>query len=196
MPDLKIEVTYFEKGGPENTDNALNIAKKYADQFNIKDIIAASTTGTTAEKLAEVFNTEIINVVIVTHAYYFTGSNLRQEFPEEKMEELKKKGLKFHCGTHSMSGIERAIRIKKEAWQFVDLLAKIIGGKFSQGTKVCIEIASTVCDAGLIPDLDRDIICVGGTGRGADTVCLIKPAPTSEFKNLRVKAILAKPFNF
>ena len=35
-----------------------------------------------------------------------------------------------------------------------------------------------------------------GTGRGADTVCLIKPAPTSEFKNLKVKAILAKPFNF
>ena len=193
MPDLKIEVTYFEKGGPENTDNALNIAKKYADQFNVKDIIAASTTGTTAEKLANVFNIEQYNVVIVTHAYYFTGRNLRQEFPEEKMELLKNKGLKFHCGTHSMSGIERSIRIKKEAWQFVDLLAKILGAHFSMGVKVCIEIAATVCDAGLIPDLDRDIICIGGTGRGADTVCLIRPAPTSEFKNMRVKAILAKP---
>lgn len=193
MPDLKIEVTYFEQGGPENTENALNIAKKYADQFDIKDIIAASTTGTTAEKLTEVFNTEIFNVVIVTHAYYFTGRALRQEFPEEKMELLKNKGLKFHCGTHSMSGIERAIRIKKEAWQFVDLLAKILGAHFSMGVKVCIEIAATVCDAGLIPDLDRDIICIGGTGRGADTVCLIRPAPTSEFKTMRVKAILAKP---
>jgi len=193
MPDLKIEVTYFEKGGPENTDNALNIAKKYADQFNIKDIIAASTTGTTAEKLVDVFNTELFNIVIVTHAYYFTGRNLRQEFPEEKMELLKNKGLKFHCGTHSMSGIERAIRIKKEAWQFVDLLAKFLGAHFSMGVKVCIEIAATACDAGLIPDLDRDIICIGGTGRGADSVCLIRPAPTSEFKNMRVKAILAKP---
>ena len=193
MPDLKIEVTYFEKGGPGNTDNALNIAKKYADQFNIKDIIAASTTGTTAEKLTEVFDTNIFNVVIVTHAYYFTGSSLRPEFPEEKIESLKNKGLKFHCGTHSMSGIERAIRLKKEAWQFVDLLAKILGAHFSMGVKVCIEIAATVCDAGLIPDLDRDIICIGGTGRGADTVCLIHPAPTSEFKSMRVKAILAKP---
>lgn len=193
MPDLKIEVTYFEKGGPGNTDNALNIAKKYADQFNIKDIIAASTTGTIAEKLTEVFDTNIFNVVIVTHAYYFTGSSLRQEFPEEKMESLKNKGLKFHCGTHSMSGIERAIRLKKEAWQFVDLLAKFLGAHFSMGVKVCIEIAATVCDAGLIPDLDRDIICIGGTGRGADTVCLIRPAPTSEFKSMRIKAILAKP---
>ena len=69
-----------------------------------------------------------------------------------------------------------------------------MAGIFFWGIKVCIEIATTVCDAGLIPDLDRDIICVGGTGRGADTVCLIKPSPTSEFKNLKVKAILAKPF--
>ena len=129
----------------------------------------------------------------MTHAYYFVGRDIRQEFDEELMEELKNKGLKFHCGTHAMSGIERGIRLKKEAWQFVDLLAKMLGWHFGQGVKVCIEIASTACDAGLIPDLNRDILCVGGTGRGADTVCLIKPAPTSEFKNLRVKAILAKP---
>ncbi len=193
MPDLKIEVTYFEKGGPGNTDSALSIAKKYADQFNIKDIIVASTTGTTAEKLTEVFNAEVFNIVIVTHAYYFTGSGLRQEFPEDKMELLKNKGLKFHCGTHALSGVERGIRINKQAWIFVDLLAKIIGAHFSMGVKVCIEIAATVCDAGLIPDLERDIICIGGTGRGADTVCLIRPAPTSEFKSMRVKAILAKP---
>lgn len=193
MADLNIEVTYFEKGGPEHTDKALEIAKKYADQFGIKDIILASTTGTTAEKALNVFNLDTFNVVVITHAYYFTGSNLRQEFPEDKMEELKKKGLKFHCGTHSMSGIERGIRLKKEAWQFIDLLAKIVAFQFSPGVKVCIEIACTTVDAGLIPDLDRDVICIAGTGRGADTVCLIKPAPTSEFKDLRVKAILAKP---
>ncbi|MHA1195606.1 MAG: pyruvate kinase alpha/beta domain-containing protein, partial [Promethearchaeota archaeon] len=125
--------------------------------------------------------------------YYFVNKSVRQEFPENKMEELKKKGLKFHIGTHAMSGIERGLRLKKEAWLFVDLLAKMLGYHFSQGVKVCIEIASTICDAGLIPDLDRDIIAVGGTGRGADTVCLIRPAPTSDFKSLRVKAILAKP---
>ncbi|MFX0141963.1 MAG: hypothetical protein ACFFDN_50465 [Candidatus Hodarchaeota archaeon] len=112
------------------------------------------------------------------------------------MESLKNKGLKFHVGTHSMSGIERGLRLKKEAWMFVDLLAKMLGFHFCQGVKVCIEIAATVCDAGLIPDLDRNIICIAGTGRGADTVCLIKPASTYEFKQLRVKAILAKPFNF
>ncbi|MFX0072542.1 MAG: hypothetical protein ACFFAO_15765 [Candidatus Hermodarchaeota archaeon] len=196
MTDLKIEITYFEKAGPINTDNALKIAKKYAEKFNIKDIILASTTGIVAEKAYEVFDINTYNVAIITHAYYFVNSQLRQEFPEEKIEALKQKGLKIHIGTHAMSGIERGIRLKKEAWIFVDLLAKMLGFHFCQGVKVCIEIAATACDAGLIPDLDRDIICVGGTGQGADTVCLIKPAPTSEFKSLRVKAILAKPFNF
>ena len=193
MTDLKLEVTYFEKGGPQNTDRALEIAKNYAEQLKIKDIVLASTTGTVAEKVLEFFDPNEYNVVIITHAYYFTGSKLRQEFPEDKLELLRKKGLKLHSSTHAMSGIERGIRLNKEAWQFVDLLAKMIGWQFSQGVKVCIEIASTTCDAGLIPDLNRNIICVGGTGRGADTVCLIKPAPTSEFKNLRVKAILCKP---
>ena len=193
MSDLNLEVTYFEKGGPQNTEKALEIAKKYADQFNIKDIVIASTTGTTAEKAAEIFNLKDYNIMIVTHAYYFVNSTTRQEFPEEKLNSLKELGFKFHIGTHSMSGIERGIRLKKEAWQFVDLLAKMLGYHFSQGVKVCIEISATICDAGLIPDLERDIIAVGGTGRGADTVCLIKPAPTSDFKNLRVKAILAKP---
>ena len=196
MADLNVEVTYFEKAGPANTENALKIAKKYADQFGIKDIVMASTTGTTAEKSLDIFDPETYNLMVITHSYYFTGSKNRQEFPEDKLGELKDKGLKFHIGTHAMSGIERGLRIKREAWIFVDLLAKMLGWHFCQGVKVCIEISSTVCDAGLIPDLDREIIAIGGTGRGADTVCLIKPAPTSEFKDLRVKAILAKPLNF
>ncbi len=193
MTDLSVEATYFEKGGPQNTDKALEIAKKYAKKFGINDIIIASTTGMTAEKAAEIFDSEKFNIIIVTHAYYFVNNTIRQEFPEDKLEFLKKKGLKFHIGTHSMSGIERGLRIGKEAWMFVDLLAKLLGWHFSQGIKVCIEISATICDAGLIPDLNRDIIAIAGMGKGADTVCLIKPAPTSEFKNLRVKAILCKP---
>ena len=193
MADLNIEVTYFEKPGPPNTDKALAVAKKYADQLNIKGIIVASTTGNTAEKIVEVFNPREYNIVVITHSFYFVNAKVRQEFPEEKMEEIRNKGVKVYSGTHSMSGIERGIRIKKEPWIFVDLLAKVIREQFSQGTKVCIELASMAVDAGLIENLENDVICIAGTGRGADTVCLIKPAPTSEFMNLRVKAILAKP---
>ena len=193
MADLNLEVTYFEKPGPLNTDKALEIAKKFADKLNIKDIIIASTTGGNAEKIVKVFDPNNYNIVVITHSYYFVNSNVRQEFPEEKIDEIRNKGVKLYSGTHSMSGIERGIRIKKEPWIFVDLLAKVIRDQFSQGTKVCIELACMAADAGLIESLDKDIICIAGTGRGADTVCILKPAPTSEFMNLRVKAILAKP---
>jgi len=193
MADLNLEVTYFETGGPHNTDKALKIAKKYADQFAVRDIIMASTTGTTAEKSLDVFDPNEYNLVVVTHSYYFAGVNNRQEFPEEKMAELKNKGLKFFIGTHAFAGPERSMRISIKQWGPVELLAKYLRTNFSQGMKVCMEIAIMAVDAGLIKDIERDIICIGGTGRGADTVCLIKPAPTSLFDRLRVKAILAKP---
>ena len=71
-------------------------------------------------------------------------------------------------------------------------MAKYFRTLFSQGIKVCMEIVIMAVDAGLIGNIERDVISIGGTGRGADIVCPIKPAATSLFDQLRVKAILAK----
>lgn len=193
MTDLNIEVTYFEKGGPQNTEKALQIAKKYADQFNVKEIVIASTKGTTASKSLEIFNPKKYNIVVITHSYYFVGLENRQEFSEDLMENLREQGLKIFSGTHAMAGIERSMRISLNQWLPIEILAKYLRTSFSQGVKVCMEIATMAADAGLINNLDEDIICIGGSGRGADTVCLIKAMPTSSFDKMRVKAILAKP---
>jgi hypothetical protein len=193
MTDLNIEVVYFEKGGPQNTDKALEIAKKYADQFEIKDIIIASTTGKTASKSLDYFNPKKYNIVIITHSYYFGGLNKRQEFPEDLKETLQEQGLKVFSGIHAMAGIERSLRKSLNQWLPIEILAKYLRTNFSQGIKVCMEIACMAADAGLIKDLEKDVISLGGTGRGTDTVCLIKAMPTSLFDQLRVKAILAKP---
>lgn len=193
MTDLNIEVTYFEKGGAHNTDKALEIARKYADQFNIKDIIVASTTGMTATKAIEIFSPQKYNLVVITHSYYFVGLNKRQEFPEDQLSALKAKGVNIFTGTHALAGPERSLRLSLKQWGPIEIMAKYLREHFSQGTKVCIEMAVMAADAGLIEDIEKDIICVAGTGRGADTVCLIQPAPTSLFDRLRVKAILAKP---
>jgi len=190
---LKSFVTYFEKPGRENTDKALEIAKKYAEQLNVKDIIMASTTGLVAEKAISIFDPKEYNLIVVTHSYYFIGVNKRQEFPEEKISDLRKRGVTVFIGTHALAGPERSIRSSLNQWGPVELIAKYLRTQFSQGTKVCMEIATMAVDAGLIADLERDVICIGGTGRGADTVCLIKPAPTGLFDKLRVKAILCKP---
>ena len=66
---------------------------------------------------------------------------------------------------------------------------------FGQGTKVCAEIALMAADAGLIP-VDKDVVCIGGTGRGADTAWLVKPTNTSNFTELKMRACICKPLNF
>jgi hypothetical protein len=193
MADLTVEVIYFEKGGSHNTDKALEIAKKYADQFSVRDIIIASTTGMTAEMSLMYFSPDKYNVVIMTHSYYFAGLDKPQEFSSEKRKELTDKGLKIFSTTHALAAVSRSFRISLKQWMPVEIMAKFLRDNFSQGVKVCMEIATMAADAGLITDISKDVICVGGTGRGADTVCLIKPMPTSMFDKLRVKAILAKP---
>ncbi|MFH1113612.1 MAG: hypothetical protein V1792_06790, partial [Pseudomonadota bacterium] len=63
---------------------------------------------------------------------------------------------------------------------------------FGQGVKVAVEISMEACDAGLVPE-GEDIVCVAGTGRGADTVAVIRAHPSNRFLDVRVKQILAKP---
>ena len=58
--------------------------------------------------------------------------------------------------------------------------------------KVAVEIAAMAADAGLIP-VDRDIISIAGTGRGADTAIVIKPENSSRLFNITIKEIIAKP---
>ena len=65
---------------------------------------------------------------------------------------------------------------------------------FGQGTKVCVEIAAMALDAGLVP-FGEDVLAVGGTGRGADTACIIRPAYTADILATRVREIVCKPWD-
>jgi hypothetical protein len=47
-------------------------------------------------------------------------------------------------------------------------------------------------DAGLIPE-EEEVLAVAGTGRGADTVMVIKSAVSKRFLDLKVLEIRAKP---
>ena len=66
---------------------------------------------------------------------------------------------------------------------------------FGQGTKVCAEIAMMAADAGLVP-ITQDVVCIAGTGRGADTAWVIQPANSQAFPKIRMRACLCKPLNF
>lgn len=60
-------VTYFEKPGPENTSQCLDIVKTAIKDFRYKHIVVASTSGATGELFAEGLKDKGINLVVVTH---------------------------------------------------------------------------------------------------------------------------------
>ncbi|MEX2689145.1 MAG: hypothetical protein Q6351_002325, partial [Candidatus Njordarchaeum guaymaensis] len=63
---------------------------------------------------------------------------------------------------------------------------------FGEGTKVCVEIVLMAADAGLI-SMENDVIAIAGTGIGADTALVIKPAHPSNVFDLTIREIICKP---
>ncbi|MFX0133333.1 MAG: pyruvate kinase alpha/beta domain-containing protein [Candidatus Hodarchaeota archaeon] len=194
MSELKS--VYFEKAGKDNTEETLKIAKKFAEKKGIKDIVVASTVGETGVQAAKIFPTNDYNLVVVTHSYGFM-KNIKQELDDNNRAILEKNNVKILSGTHAFSGVERAFRtgLKPQIWFPVELMAKTIRSVFGEGTKVCMEIAIMAADAGLI-DMESDVICIGGTGRGADTALILKPAYSSYFLKMKVREIICKPRDF
>ena len=174
---------YFEDGGKQHTEKSLEIAKKYADENGIKSIVVASTRGETAEKAAEVFSDK--NLIVVTHVTGFSGEN-EQQFDKGLREKLEEKGVKFVGGAHAFGGVNRAVENSPGS-----IVANTLR-MFCQGIKVCVEIALEAADMGYVRT-DEDVLSISGTGKGADTVAVIKPANSRNLFNLRVKKILAKP---
>lgn len=188
MSSVERKTVYFSNCGEENTDTLLKLVKTYAQEEGIKDIVVASTTGYTGVKASKTFKG--LNVIVVTHHTGFSNPN-QNELEEENRKKIIENGAKILTTTHALSGIERAIRKKFATIMPLEIMAHTLR-LFGEGTKVCVEIATMACDAGLISE-NKEIIVIAGTGHGADTALVIKPACTSRFFDLEVREIIAKP---
>ena len=191
MSFIEKKVAYFQTAGEQNTDTLLKKVKEYVEREGVKNIVVASTTGETGAKASRIFKG--YNLVVVTHCFGFQKPG-ETELKEEFKEEILKNGAKIFTGTHALSSVERAIRKDFGTIQPLELIANTLR-LMGEGTKVCVEITLMAADAGLIP-VDKDVVAVAGTGRGADTALRIKPANTGRFFDLRIREVIAKPSNF
>ncbi|MBI4688582.1 MAG: hypothetical protein HY756_12555 [Nitrospirae bacterium] len=182
--------TYFEKPGAENTSQCLEIVKSAIKDFNYRHVVVASTAGVTAQLFTDALKHSGINLVIVTHSYGFKESN-SMEMPEEVKREIQVSGAKVYTGTMITHSLETALA-QKFSGVYPTTLVSLSLRRFGEGVKVCCEIAMMAADAGLIPE-GEEIIAVAGTGRGADTVTVIRSAVSKRFLDLKVLEILAKP---
>jgi hypothetical protein len=191
MSEVERKTLYFTSSGQANTDVLLKHAKEYAQANGVSNVVVASTTGETGVKASEIFKG--FNVVVVTHHTGFSEPGV-QELTEENRQVILKNGARILTATHALSSVERAIRKDLGTVQPLELIAHALR-RLGEGTKVCVEITLMAADAGLIP-VDKDIIAIAGSDRGADTALLIKPANASRFFDLKIREIIAKPREF
>ncbi len=176
----------WEKRGRRNTDATVEAVIAKAEELGIKHIVVASNTGETAEK----FFDQGLEVICVTHQVGYVKPG-EDEMSTEARVNLAAAGVKVFTSTHLLAGVNRAMRFKFEGVYPNEVVAsalRILG----QGYKVCVEVSVMALDAGLIP-YGEEIIAVGGTGRGADTACVILPAHSSQFFDTVVKEIICMP---
>jgi len=182
------EIVYFESAGRENTLETLRAAKKRAMELGIRDVVVASTSGETGVKACEIFNG--FNLIIARHHTGFMEPGV-QEMKPELEKKILEAGARILTCTHALAGVERGMRKRFGIRGPVELIAEALR-LFGEGMKVCVEIAVMAADAGLIP-IDRNVICVAGTGHGADTAIVVKPAHSSNFFDLKIVEIIAMP---
>ena len=180
--------TYFEEKGEANTDKTLEAAKRRAEELGIKDVVVASTRGYTGVKAVEAFKG--YNVVVVTHSQGFREPG-KQELTEENREKIEAGGGRVLTTGHALGGVGRAMRRKFDTLGPSELVANTLR-MLGQGMKVVVECAAMAADSGMIP-MDGDIISIGGSGRGADTAVVLRPAHISDIFDTYVREIVAKP---
>jgi len=182
----------FDLPGTENTGKTINIAIEEAKKRQISHVVIASNTGDSVFALMEEAKRQSYNgrFVCVTHVYGFTESG-KNELSDENRSKLEEQGVRVCTAAHALSGAERSLSRKFQGVYPVEIIAHTLR-MFGQGTKVCVEVAAMVLDAGLIPH-GVPVMALGGTVRGADTAAILTPGYTNAVLDTKIHEILCKP---
>jgi len=187
---MKKSITYFEKAGSDNTDETIKLAYERALELKTRDIVVASTHGGTALKVAETFRDTRFNIVAVTICEGYKSEGWAMS--KEERTKLQAKGIKVLTGIHALGDdVSSAFTEKFGGKSFNEVVAQTLY-RFCQGMKVCVEIVLMAADAGLI-SVNREAIAIAGTGDGADTAIVVKPAYPRKFLDLKINEVIAKP---
>jgi len=189
------KIWYFEKPGEANTADAARFAIERAKELGLKTIVVASTSGKTAEVFSSAMKGSGLSLIVVSHVMGFAKPG-EWEFSAEIAERLRGQGVKIVTGTHALSGLERAISRSPKigGGSRSEAIAESLRRTVAVGLKVAVECILIAADQGAI-GISEEVIAVGGTATGADTVCVIKPAHTGNFFDLQVREIVAMPRN-
>jgi hypothetical protein len=179
-------ILYFEEGGKANTDATLEFVRERVEALGIRQVVLASTHGFTAKRAAALLGDIDVELIAVSICAGF--DDVGWTMTDEERASVEALGVKVLTTMHALGDdVSEAFtnaapnRIVRETLY-----------RFSQGMKVAVEVALMAADAGLL-DMSREIVAVAGTGEGADTALVLKPAYPRKFKQLEIREILAMP---
>ncbi len=186
---MERRVIYFERPGRENTEECVKLVSDLVRNEDYRHVVVASTTGETGILFADALRDLRVNLVIVTHSYGYKEPNTI-ELMEDNRKRILALGAKILTATMLTHSLETSFSSKFHGLYPTMIIAQTLR-RFGEGPKVCCECVMMATDAGLIPE-GEEIVSVAGTGRGADTVMIIRSAASKRFLDLRVLEILAK----
>jgi len=189
------ETAYFDKPGKENTADVVHLAVERARLLNTRQIVVASTTGKTALAFLDAVRGTGITLVVVSHVVGFSKPGV-WEFSEDAAATLRAEGHHIVTGTHTLSGLERALSRSERVGggSRSEAIAEALRRVVAVGLKVAVESVLIAADQGAVP-IEDEVISVGGTATGADCAAVIRPAHTATFFDLQVREIIAMPRN-
>jgi len=201
---IERKVTYWEKAGKEHTVETLNIALEAAKERGIDTVLISSTTGYTAEKAVEVFKGSGLKLTVVTHSTGYRTKGV-QMMSDETRAKLKEAGCDVVTCTDVLTGAvsagvgrqRPALRDPQEGrlpW-IVPPPNVIVANTlrmFSQGVKVCAEIAMMAVDSYAI-ESGKKVVAVAGSHAGADTAMVLDASESSRIKDMKLHEVLCKP---
>lgn len=180
----------FKAPGIANTDAVVQCVVDRIEQGNIDHVVVATTTGDTGVRFMEALKDTDAHLICVTHHMGFREPN-QMELEPMLSSQLREGGAQILTMSHALSGVARSVSKKFGGTSTTEMIAHTLR-MFGQGMKVCVEIAVMAADAGAIP-AGSDVICVGGSGRGADAAVVLRPATMNAFFDTTIRELLCWP---
>ena len=186
---------YFAAPGAANTRDAARFAVERAQELHLHTIVVASSSGETARIFFDAVKGTGLSLIVVTHVMGFSKPG-EWEFDQKTAGDLRQKGVVIVTGTHVLSGLERALSRSKNLGgaSRTEAIAEALRRVVAVGLKVAVECVLIAADQGVL-GIEEEVVAVGGTATGADTVCVIRPSNTAGFFDLQVREIVAMPRN-
>ena len=181
-------ITYLEKPGKAATQDCALAAAKRAKELDVKQLVVATTSGSSALTLAQALKAVGHKAEVVGVGYSAEYAAKWGAFDAKITEQAEKLGARFIKGTHIFGGVDSAV---------ASTLGGVVPGKLiaatyytlGQGFKVAVETAVMAADQGCVSAKSK-VIALGGTGEGCDTALLLTPATASQFFSLKIHEVI------